>query len=63
MQNDLSDVFAGKECFKNAFLLQIKDGAKPYQVLPRHVAYAPHELERLQDQQILTPLGVDETGE
>ena len=54
-------------CFKSTFSLKVKDNAKPYQVLPRCVAYAPQEpsrkdLERLQKLQLLVPLGVDETA-
>ena len=34
-----SDVSPGIGCFKGTFSLQAKDGTKPYQVPPRHVAY------------------------
>ena len=68
MHHEFSDVFNGIECFKGTFSLQIKDDAKPYQALLRHVVYALNdpfkkELERLQDHQILTPLGVDKMAQ
>ena len=40
MHNDDSDVFKGIGCFKGMFSLQIKDDVKPYQALPKGVAYA-----------------------
>ena len=54
-------------CFKGTYSLQIKDYAKPYQMLPRCVGYAQElfkkELEGLQEQQMLVLLGVDEKAE
>ena len=50
------------------FSLQVKPDSKPYQVSPKHVAYAlqklfKEELEILQQQDIIIPLGVDEMAE
>ena len=50
------------------FSLQLKPDSKPYQVPPRHVAYAlqkpfKEELKWLQELDIITPLGVDEMAE
>ena len=67
MHDEFSDVFAAIGFFKGIFLLEVKDDAKLYQVLLRQVAYALHEpfkkLERLQERQIKTPLGVDKMAE
>ena len=68
MHNDYNDVFTGIGCFKGTFSLQTKDDVKSYQAPPRHATYAlkktfKKELERLQGQEILAPLGVDETAE
>ena len=48
--------------------MQLKPDSKPYQVPSRHVAYVlqkpiKEELEHLQEMDIITPLGVDETAE
>ena len=43
MCDKFSDVFTGTECFKGTFFLQVKDDAKPYHVLLRHLAYALKE--------------------
>ena len=66
--NVFGDVFNGIGCFKGTFSLQLKPDSKPYQALPRHVAYAlqklfKEELEWLQKMDIITSLGVDETAE
>ena len=50
------------------FSLQMKDSNHPYQVTPRRIANAlqeslKEELERLQKQQIIVPLGKDEASE
>ena len=50
------------------FSLHVKPDSKLYQVPPRHVAYAlqkpfKEELEWLKHQDIITPLGMDETVE
>ena len=68
MHNTFRDVFHGIGCFKGTFCLQLKPDSKPYQVPPRHVAYAlqkpfKEELEHLQKMDIITPLGVDEMAE
>ena len=62
------DVFNGIGCFDGMFSLQLKPGSKPYQVPPRHVAYAlqkpfKEELEWLQKQDIITLLGMYEAVE
>ena len=61
-------MFNGIGCFEGTFPLQLKPDSKPYQVPPRHVAYAlqklfKEELEWLQEQDIIAPLGVDEMAE
>ena len=53
---------------KAHFSLQLKPDSKPFQVPPRHVAYAlqkpfKEELEWLQELDIIAPLGVDEMAE
>ena len=50
------------------FSMQVKEGSHLYQVLPRRVAYIlqmplKEELEWLQKQQIIAPLGVDKASE
>ena len=55
-------------CFKGTLSVKVKDNAKPYQMPLRHIAYALQEpfrkeLERLQEQQIIAPLGVDKMVE
>ena len=50
------------------FSLQIKSDSKPYKVSPKHAVYAlqkpyKEELDRLQQQDIITPLGIDEMAE
>ena len=55
-------------CFEGTFSLQFKPDSKPYQVPPRHVAYAlqkpfKEELEHLQELDIIAPLEVDEMAE
>ena len=68
MQNEFKDVFNGIGCLNRMFSLQLKPGSKPYQMLPRCGAYTlqmpyKEELEWLQKQDIIAPLGVDETAE
>ena len=60
--------FNGIESFEGTFSLQLKPDSKPYQAPPRYVAYAlqepfKEELRCLQEMDIITPLGVDETLE
>ena len=62
------DIFNGIGCFEGTFSLQLKPDSKPYQAPPRHVAYAlqkpvKEKLRCLQEMDIITPLGVDETSE
>ena len=62
------EVFNGIECFKGTFSLQLKPDSKPYQVPPRHIAYAlwklfKEELQQVQELDIIMLLGVDETAE
>ena len=40
IHNTFSDIFKGVGYFKGTFSLQLKSDSKPYQVPPRHVAYA-----------------------
>ena len=68
IHNEYSDVFTGIRCFKCAFSFQVKDDAKPYQVPPRYKAYTLEEpfnkeLERIQEHQLLAPLGEFEGAE
>ena len=68
LQKDFSDVFNGIGCFDGTSSLQVKPESKPYQVPLTHVVYALQKplrkkLERLQQQDIIAPLGVDETAE
>ena len=68
LQRDFKDVFTGIGCFDGMFSLQVKPDCKPYQVPPGHAAYAlqksfKEELECLQHEDIITPLGMDETVE
>ena len=63
---DLAMFFNGTGCFEDTFSLQLKPDSKPYQAPPRHVAYAlqepfKEELRRLQEMDIITLLGIDET--
>ena len=58
----------GIGCFKGTFSLQVKPDSKPYQA-PTDVWHMHHknhlmgQLEKLQRQDIITPLGVDESVE
>ena len=68
MHNEYMDVFTTIGFFKGTFSLKVKDNVKPYQVPSRCIAHTlqepfREELKMLQDQQILAPLGVDETAE
>ena len=54
--------------FDGTFSVQVKENSKPYEALPRWMAYGlqkplKEELEWLQKQDIITPLCGDETGE
>ena len=68
MHSRFGDIFNGIGCFEGPYSLQLKPHSKPYQVQSRHVAYAlqepfKEELGWLQEMDIITPLGVDETSE
>ena len=68
LQRDFKHVFTGIGYFDGTFSFQAKPDSKPYQVPPRCVDYAlqkpfKEELEWLQQQDIMTPLGMDETVE
>ena len=68
INKEFNDVFNGIGCTEGTFSLQLKLNSRPYQVPPRYVAYAlqkpfKDELERLQQQDIIAPLGVNETLE
>ena len=68
VNNTFWDVFNGTGGFEGTFSLQPKPDSKPYQVPPKHVAYAlqklfKEELEHLQSMDIISPLGVDESVE
>ena len=61
-------MFNSVGCFEGTFSLQLKPNSRPYQVPPRHVAYAlqkpfKDKLDRLQQLDIITLLGVDEMSE
>ena len=67
LQRDFKDVFTGIGCF-GTFSLHLKPHSKPYQVPPACVANIlqklyKEELEQLQQQDIIAPLGMDETAE
>ena len=68
VRNIFDNIFNGIGCFEGTFSLQLKPNGKPYQVPLRHVAYVlwklfKEELDHLQKQDIITPLGVDRTAE
>ena len=61
-------MFSGIWCFGGMFSLQVKLESEPYQVSLWYIAYAPQtpfkeELERLQQLDIITPLGIDEMAD
>ena len=68
INREFNDVFNGIWCFEGMFSLQLKPDSGQYQALPRCIVYALQtlfrdELERLQQQDIIGLLGVDETVE
>ena len=68
LRKDFEDEFNGNGCSDGTFSLQLKLDSKPYHVPLRCMAYAlqkpfEEELERLQKQDIIVPLGVDKTSE
>ena len=65
---EFDNVFNGIGCFEGTFSLQFKPDSRPYQVPGRHVAYVlqklfKDKLDRLQQLDIIRPIGVDETAE
>ena len=68
IHKEYDEVFNGIGCFKGTFSFQLKQDRKPYQVPPRHIAYAlqkpfKEELQQLQELDIIMLLGVDKTAE
>ena len=68
LQRDLKDVFTKICCFPETFSLQVKPDSNPYQLPLICVSYAlqkpfKEELEQFQEQDIKTPLGMNETTE
>ena len=67
LKRDFEDVFSEIGCFDGMFSLQVNPETILYQVPLRLVVYElqkpfKEELEWLQQQDIITPLGVDETA-
>ena len=65
---DFDDVLNGIGCIEGTFSWQLKPDSKPYQAPPRCMEYTlqklfQEELEKLQKQDIIAPLGVDKTSE
>ena len=63
-----SDFFSVIGCFEGTFTLQVKDARQPYQELPPkdHLCtpgIPEKEARKIQKQQIIVPLGIDETSE
>ena len=68
IKNEFNDLFSSIGCFEGTFSLQVKEDSSLYQASPRRVAYVlqkplKEELEWLQKQQVIVPLGVDEMSE
>ena len=68
VHKDFDDVFNGIGYFVGTFSLKLKSDSKPYQTPLRCVAHTlqkpfQEELERLQQQDIIAPLGVNDTSE
>ena len=68
IHQDFDDVFNGVWCFEGIFSFQVKDGSQLYQAPPKKVSVCTagglkEMMERLQKQQIIVPLGIDETSE
>ena len=64
MHKEFDNVFNGIGYFEGTFALHLKPNSRPYQAPPRHVAYMlqkpfKDELDRLQQLNIITPLGGD----
>ena len=65
IHKEFNNVLNGIGCFEGTFSLQLKLDSRPYQVPLRCVAYAlqkpfKDKLEMLKQQDIITPLGVNE---
>ena len=68
LQRDSEHISNDTKCFDGMFCLQLKSDSKPYQESLRCIAYVlqklfKEELERWQQQGIITPLGIDKTAE
>ena len=68
LQKKSKDVFTGIDCLDGMFPVQAKANCKPYHAPPKLVAYTlqkpfNEELVWLQEQDIITPLGINETAE
>ena len=68
LQKEFEDVFTGIGCFDGTFSFKVKPDSKQYQVPSWYLAYTfqkqfKEELERLQQQNIITPLGIDKMVE
>ena len=68
IHNDFSGIFTGIGCFKGMFKLQVREGSHLHQALPRKVTNAlqeplQEELDKLQKQEIIVLLDIDETFE
>ena len=66
LQREFEEVLNGIRCFDGTFSLQVKPNSKLYQAPIQWVAYAlqkafEKELKTLQQQDMMTPLVVDET--
>ena len=67
-QREFKDAFNGIRCFDGTFSLQLKSDSMPYQAPLRCLVYTlqkqfKEELEQLQQQDIIIPLGTDVTLE
>ena len=67
LQRDFKDVFNGNGCFDGTFSLQIKPDSKQYRH-PKTFGICTTKtfqggVERLQKQDIIAPMGVDDTAE
>ena len=65
---NLMTLFSSIQCIEGTFSLQVKEGSNSYQEPPRRLAYAlqkqlNEELEELQKQQTVIPLGIDKMSE
>ena len=68
LQKEFEDEFTDIGCFDGTFSFQVKPDSKSYQVPPRCIPYVlqkpfKEKLERLQQQEIITLLDIDETVE